>query len=160
MSLQINLRHLETKRLHFEGELEGEELELENLDEMIQTPEPLKYDLTVERLGRNILAQGRLEMRLECECVRCLERFEHEIIVDDWVCLIPLEGEDRVAVENDCVDLTPFIREDIVLAFPQHPLCDSECRGLAREPRREKVGETSQSGKGSSAWAELNKLKF
>ena len=42
------------------------------------------------------------------------------------------EGEDRVAVDNDCVDLTPYLREDILLEFPQHPLCKPECRGLKK----------------------------
>ena len=36
----------------------------------------------------------------------------------------------QVAIENDCVDLTPFVREDILLEFPQHPLCKPDCGGL------------------------------
>ena len=43
---------------------------------------------------------------------------------------LPLEGEEAVSVVNDCVDLTPYVREDILLEFPQHPLCEPECRGL------------------------------
>ena len=61
---------------------------------------------------------------------------------------------------NDLVDLTPFVREDILLEFPQHPLCDRECRGL---PKNEPGKAKASSGAGpteASAWAELNKLKF
>jgi len=60
------------------------------------------------------------------------------------------------------VDLTPFAREDILLEFPQHPLCDPECSGLPNSSVG-KAKKNSGAGKteaGSSAWAELNKLKF
>ena len=68
----------------------------------------------------------------------------------------------RSPVVNDCVDLTPYVREDILLEFPQHPLCDPECRGLPKTSIG-KSRNTSGTGKtevGSSAWAELNKLKL
>jgi uncharacterized metal-binding protein YceD (DUF177 family) len=75
---------------------------------------------------------------------------------------LPLQGEDRVAVVNDCVDLTPYLREDILLEFPRHPLCNAECRGLPRTSVG-KSRNTSGAGKtevDSSAWTELNKLKL
>jgi len=67
-----------------------------------------------------------------------------------------------VKVISDCVDLTPFAREDILLEFPQHPLCDPECSGLptcllAKRKKNSGAGKTEA---GTSAWAELNKLKF
>ena len=67
-----------------------------------------------------------------------------------------------MAVVNDCVDLTPYVREDILLEFPRHPLCDPECRGLPRTSigKARNSGGTGQSGMGSPAWAELNKLKL
>ena len=80
----------------------------------------------------------------------------------DWTCHLPLEGEEAVPVTNDCVDLTPYVREDILLAFPQHPLCDPDVAGLpkhgAGKPKQRR--RASQTEAGSSAWAELNKLKF
>jgi len=39
---------------------------------------------------------------------------------------LPLEGEEKTPVDNDCVDLTPFAREDMLLEFPQHPVCEPE----------------------------------
>jgi len=58
------------------------------------------------------------------------------------------------------VDLTPWVREDILLGFPQHPLCRPECDGL----KKASVGKARKTaGKDESkpsAWAELNKLKL
>ena len=93
---------------------------------------------------------------------RRLKKFQQIVRLDPWNANLPLSGEEKVAVENDCVDLTPLIREDILLAFPQHPLCENECSGLPKPlPRPVKHGAGArQSDSVSSPWAELNKLKF
>src|SRR5207247_2221061 len=115
-------------------------------DEMIRATRPLRYDLVIEKLQGNILAQGTLRMTLSCCCVRCLEPFEYPLELDGPVCLVELQGEDKPALVNDCVDLTPFLREDILLAFPQHPVCKPECRGLPGKPvaQAKKAGVAGQ----------------
>lgn len=159
MALTFNIRHLETQDLDLEGNLETADLELEGVDELIQTPEPLQYNLHVERIGENVLVQGSLALTLKCECARCLAEYRQTLSLDPWVCNLPLTGEESVSIENDLVDLTPFIREDILLAFPQHPLCKIECGGLPIASA-EKESDPTQSSESSSAWEELNKLKF
>ena len=79
---------------------------------------------------------------------------------DGTVHHLPLVGEDAVPVTNDCVDLTPFLREDILLTLPQHPLCKPDCRGLSQFAAGGASGQTSQTNAGASAWAALNKLKL
>lgn len=160
MPVTFNVRHLEDRDLRLRGELAPEELEIEGLDEMIHARKPLAYDLHVEKMEKSMLAHGRLEVPLECECVRCLKRFEHRLLLPDWAAHLPLEGEDQVVVSNDVVDLTPYIREDIVLAFPQHPLCRPDCKGLENPRKGSAVEAQHESELTSSAWSELNKLKF
>jgi uncharacterized protein len=162
MALLVNLRHLEKDSVRLEGQLEPSELDVEELDELIHVNRPVNYALEVLKLDKSLLAQGRLELTLDCECARCLKHFEHRIELARWARHIPLEGEESAVVANDCVDLTPYVREDILLEFPQHPLCQSECGGLPRSaPGRKKgTGGTGQTKENSSAWAELNKLKF
>ena len=162
MPLLFNIRHLEHQTVTLRGELPAAELDLGGIDELIQANSPLQHDLVVERHDRSILVQGCLGLSLRCECVRCLKGFEYRLAFDSWSCLLPLEGEDKVLVSNDCVDLTPYLREDIVLAFPQHPLCEPECRGLmASSPKVARLSsDMSVTGDRSSAWAELNKLKL
>ncbi len=162
MPLRFNIRHLEHRPLTLLGELPVAELDLGDIDELIQADSPLQHDLVVERHERSILVQGCLGLKLHCECVRCLKRFEYRLAFDSWSCLLPLEGEDKVLVTNDCVDLTPYVREDIVLAFPQHPLCEPECRGLmAASPNGARPASgVNLTGDPPSAWAELNKLKL
>jgi uncharacterized protein len=161
MSLNFNLRHLEARNLELEGELTPEELELTGIDEMITVRQPVSYELTLERLNASVLARGTLACTLECQCVRCLRTFTKRLELDDWTCDLPLEGEEKAAVHNDCIDLTPYLREDILLAFPQHPLCEPGCRGLLdRGHNLNEPASIKEQAVVSSAWAELNKLKL
>ena len=162
MPLLFNIRHLEHQTVTLRGELPVSELDLDGIDELIQAIPPLHHDVVVDRHERSILVRGRLGLDLRCECVRCLKSFEYRLAFDSWSCLLPLEGEDKVLVSNDCVDLTPYVREDIVLAFPQHPLCEPECHGLpAAAPNGARPSSVaSVTADLSSAWAELNKLKL
>jgi len=158
MPVTVNLRHLEDKNVQLEGEISPEELDFVKPDEMIETNDPLEYDLEVEKSGNNLLVHGELHLRLDCQCVRCLRAFKYELDLDPYDALVPLEGEDRAPVTNDLVDLTPYLREDILLAFPQHPLCEADCD---RVPELKTLKSSSTSVQGQkSAWDELNKLKL
>jgi uncharacterized metal-binding protein YceD (DUF177 family) len=158
MPLTFNIRHLEKKDLHLEGELPTEELELDLKDEMMRPSDFVSYDLRVERLEGAALVQGEVGLVMEYTCVRCLKKFEEELDLENWTCHLPLIGDDAVEVSNDLVNLTPHLREDILLALPQHPLCEAECGGL-KVP--DSVKEPSDSSdKAPSAWDELDKLKL
>ncbi len=145
MSLTVNLRHLEAHPLRLAGELSVEELDIDPHDEVIRLARPLIYDLEVQKLEKAVLVQGRLHLDLE-----------------QWACHVPLQGEEHVAVVNDCVDLTPQVREDILLEFPRHPVCGPECRGLPKTSIGESrnTSTTDKPGMSLPAWAELNKLKL
>jgi len=159
MPILVNLRHLEAHNVRLQGELPVEELDLDIRDEMIQAREPLYYDFEVQKLEHSLLAQGSLQLTLDCQCVRCLKPFKQAVKLEHWSSHFPLQGEESVPVVNDCVDLTPYMREDILLEFPQHPLCKTECRGLQEKPAGKKKAASKNEGT-SSAWSELNKLKF
>jgi uncharacterized protein len=161
MSLTVSLQQLSRDEVHLSGELPPEALDLGLADDLIQVLEPLHYELDVQKFDEAILAQGSLELVLQCQCVRCLKSFPHRLVFPDWACHLPLTGEDAVPVSNDSVDLTPQIREDILLGFPQHPVCEPGCKGLVDSPQQppDQSGgqETTLS---ASTWTELDKLKF
>jgi len=162
MPLLVNIRHLETHSLELKGELAAAELEIDSRDEMIRAVRPLKYDLSVEKLPGSILVQGRLRLTLDCRCVRCLEAFEYKLEMQGPICHLELQGDEKAEVVNDCVDLTPCLREDILLEFPRHPVCKPGCRGLAggRVDRTKSAGAAGKAEAVASAWNELNKLRF
>jgi len=162
MRLTFNLRHLAKKSLSLRGELTAKELEIVEDDELIHMPNPVKYDLTVQAVEGAALVQGRLEVLLVCECARCLRPFDYRVVLPDWVCHVPLAGQEGTPADNDIVDLTPFVREDTLLSFPQRPLCDVGCPGLAQAlpSRPAEPADAEQAPANLSIWAELDKLKL
>ena len=157
MPLTFNLRHLEKQAIRLQGELPVTELTLDIQDELIRAEKPLIYDLAVQHLHDDILVQGSLSLVLDCECVRCLKAFEYEVVLPDWALHLPLVGEDKVSIDNDSIDLTPFVREDMLIEFPQHPLCKTECAGLKKKSKARPLGDEKIE---PVAWSELDKLKF
>jgi len=158
MPVTVNLRHLEDKSVQLDGEVSPEELDFGKADEMIEVKEPLEYALKVERSGNNLLVHGDLHLLLDCQCVRCLRPFKYQVDLDPYDTSVPLEGEEKALVVNDLVDLTPYLREDILLAFPQHPLCEADCDRVPELQHSKSVSTSAQGQK--SAWDELNKLKL
>lgn len=159
--LRINLRHLATKDLLLEGDLSPAELELDGLDSLVHAREAVRYELEVQKMDEGLLITGQVSTELHCECARCLKPFVMELKLSQVVLELPLEGEEKVPIDGDFVDLTPYLREDIVLAFPQHPLCDPECVGLKQEHAsgaEAPAGAKSQMT--SSVWSVLNELKL
>jgi len=160
MSLKFNIRHLEQHNLSLQGELSPAELEIESLDELIHFQEPLLYDLELQKMENAVLAQGSLRVVLHCECARCLKAFDRPLSLEEWACHLPLKGEEKVEIVNDVVDLTPFVREDILLSLPQQPLCEPECKGLRSPGKNLASGGLEKKDLTTPAWAELNKLNL
>ena len=127
---------------------------------MFNISRPVQYDLEAEMVDDAMLVRGRLSAELECECVRCLKPFTRPLELPELTLHLPLTGEDAVTIDNDNVDLTPYLREDMILEFPQHPLCKPDCAGLKKIDKNQapKTGDEPESA--ASAWAELNKLKL
>jgi uncharacterized protein len=159
MAVTLNVRHLEDQDLDLAGDADPQELELVEVDELVHIVGPIHYELTAQKMDDSILVRGKLSVPMECECARCLKRFSQPLEISDWSLLLPLEGEDAVPVVDDSVDLTPYIREDTLLGFPQRPLCEPECRGL-RELSSEGAAPSEEPGRAPSVWDELDKLKL
>lgn len=160
MPLIVNLRHLEEHDVTLCGELPLAELDLDPRDEMIRVLQPLRHDLEVQLLDRSLLVRGSLRLTLTCQCVRCLKPFERELELNPWTRHLPLEGEESVPLANDCADLTPCVREDILLEFPRHPLCRPGCPGLEKMKTGAAKKTDGKDQMAPSAWAELDKLKL
>ena len=160
MALIINLRLLSQETLFLQGELSPAELDFGLRDDMFNISLPVKYDLEAEMVDDAMLVRGRLSAELECECVRCLKSFTRPLELPELTLHLPLTGEEAVTIDNDNVDLTPYLREDMILEFPQHPLCKPDCAGLKKIDKNQAPKTGGEPESAASAWAELNKLKL
>lgn len=79
--------------------------------------------------------EGRVRTEVRVTCRRCLEAVTAE--VDDAVRLLFTEDEDNddpaavtIPPRAAELDLAGVIREALILAVPEYPLCRDDCRGL------------------------------
>jgi uncharacterized protein len=104
-------------------------------------PTAAEVRLDYYRAGQELLFQGHIGGKVVGHCARCLEEYTFDIGKDFFVVLVPkkeLPGEveliggelDLSFYEGDQVDLSPLVREQIILALPTRPLCGDDCKGL------------------------------
>ncbi|HSB90699.1 MAG TPA: DUF177 domain-containing protein [Anaerolineales bacterium] len=97
----------------------------------------LRGSIRMTRAVQGLYAHGRLTAMARAECVRCLEAYGQplEIELDDlFVYPSSKATEPLLSVpETGLLDLSPLVREYLLLDFPIQPLCRPDCRGLCPE---------------------------
>jgi uncharacterized protein len=159
MSLKVNLRLLEKESIQLDGDILGSELAPDFHDELMRLSHPVEYELTVDRQSESLLVIGSLRTHVDCECSRCLKSFVLSVRLDEFSVLSPLEGEDALPVDGDFADLTPSVREDILLSLPTNPLCGPDCRGLKPKGQSRELQVRDQA-EPNKAWSALDNLKL
>lgn len=117
MNLKIDPRGLPPEGLHLEGKLPPSVFELPP-DDPAKPVSPLDVSIDVIRDGDDIVVTGSLEATFGLQCGRCTEPFEYRVELPAYDLVIPIENEQPI-------DLTNWLREDILLALPTHPRCES-----------------------------------
>jgi uncharacterized metal-binding protein YceD (DUF177 family) len=148
--MKVHLRQIPADGLHLEGEEECSIPELSAEDVVCNGP--LRYSLDLGISEGTLWAAGTLVQPVELKCVRCLEPFTFEIKVKAFSLHHELTGP-------ELIDLTPYVREDILLNLPPHPHCDRE--GGRKCPAEGTVAPTPEApDKRPPDWSALDKLKL
>ena len=150
--MKVHLNQIPEEGQHIEGVEPSAFLKLE--DTLARPVGDVRYALDVNTSGQSFFATGSLEVDLECECVRCLEKFTHTLRVPDFAMQEDL-------TRSETVDLTPAMREDILLALPSYPHCDWSGEKVCEGPRPPpaETAATPFHNK-PSAWDTLKKLNI
>ena len=151
--MKVHLNQIPLEGLHIEGEEESGFLQVEHQE--FKPLGPVRYSLDVGLSGTGLFATGTIEVDLELECVAGLEKFTYPLRLDTFAVQTELDG-------REMVDLTPYVREDILLSLPPYPHCDwngeHRCEGVQKTTGRSKGGE--QPFPAPSVWEELENLKI
>ena len=123
LRLRVDMQRLDEAGEWFEGELHPSALDIEE-DDLLGVAGPLRYRVKVEVAGGEVLARGWVAQRFRCTCGRCAGAFELDVLEADFVASCPR------AEALECFDLTPELREGILLALPSYPICKEECLGV------------------------------
>lgn len=135
----------------------------------VRLARPLEVELDVSMAGTDVLVRGRIRGETAGECRRCLKAVR--IPLDDAVTLLyradtsPAEAEPEevyaLPERGGDLDLWPALREVVLVAMPEYPVCRDECPGLCGRCGREL--ETGPCGCGDpdpdERWAALRELK-
>ena len=146
--MKVHLNQIPPEGLHLVGE---EDCPLGDIaTSEIRCVGPMRYTLDLGVSDGALWANGTIAQRVELSCVACLEKFEYEIKVPAFALHTELHGPENV-------DITPFMREDILLNLPPYPHCD---RDGGRVCKAAKFEITSDDGTVKADWSVLDKLKL
>lgn len=151
--MKINVKRIPVDGERLAGSEPGTIMELADADVGFEAP--VEYDLLAQIQGHALLVTGRLRTKATMRCSRCLRTFAQPVAVAQFVAHQELAGE-------DFVDLTPQIREDILLELPQRALCRPDCKGLCPVCGRD-LNENAcgcKVSRESLQWHALDRLKL
>jgi uncharacterized protein len=104
-------------------------------------PPALEVNFIYYRSGRELYFQGWLGGTIEGRCSRCLgsylfpleKKFDFVLTPDPLSAKRKELDRDEMGLSyyaTDEINLSPYIREQVLLALPIRPLCETNCRGL------------------------------
>ncbi len=106
---------------------------------------PFSVHLAHYRSGMELFFSGSLEAEVTATCARCAEDFSVASKRDFRFVLAPksigelnrndLNAEDLEfsLYDGEEVEVSPLLREQLLLALPTRPLCQEDCRGLCAQ---------------------------
>jgi DUF177 domain-containing protein len=101
----------------------------------------VELDLLMESVVEGVLLTGTAKAPTTATCSRCLDPIGDEVEVEltelfaypDSTTEATTDSDEVSRLVDDRIDLEPIVRDAIVLALPQAPLCEEGCRGLCPE---------------------------
>ena len=125
----------------------------------------VELDARVESVVEGVLVSGSATAEVTGECSRCLDPLTDTLTVHfTELYAYPHSAtdastdEDEVSrVVDDLVDTEPIVRDAVLLALPQVPLCAQDCAGLCPEcgAKRAEVGADHRHETMDPRWAAL-----
>jgi len=119
----IQVKKVSRRGSHYVGTEPPEVMGLER-DRFVRAAGELRYSLFAVVVSGRLLVSGTLQVRIRAQCSRCAEYFSLVVREPAFLRAYP------VSASTEEVDVTPDLREALVLRIPIYPLCREDCRGL------------------------------
>ncbi len=135
----IDIDRLPEEGLHLSRDFEF--LSLDLVEENAVFLEPAHAEVTVRRVGEEVLVRGEITARLSFVCSRCLTPFEFLVASRFDLVYLPEELDgfsddlsddkmDQMFYTGRQIDLRAVVLEQLNLTFPAKPLCTPACEGI------------------------------
>lgn len=122
------------------ADVEGAQIDL---DDEGSVSSPVHFNGEILRDGSRVHLRGTVTGDVDLQCTRCAEPLRHHLDVSFDDVFVPasdaadageheLEGAelDEQIIEQDEIDLTDVIREQVLLNLPEQVFCKEDCKGL------------------------------
>jgi DUF177 domain-containing protein len=169
--MRIELAGLESGRGAFAHAYAPGEIVLE--DERLRLIDPPTVSGQLRQEGRRVHVSGQLAARVQVECDRCLKpveipvdsRFKLEYVTaEDYEAQqaveLTQEDLDLSVFDGEVIDIDELVTEEILLAVPDHVLCNDDCKGICPVcgADRNSVDCGCRTAEVDPRWAGLKKL--
>ncbi len=122
MMIKVHLNQIKSDGVRLVGAVRPSDMQLED-DELVKFPKDIEYDVFVNIISGGVTAEAELRTEIACVCGRCLVEFNRRVEVKGVIHFYENTSSEEI-------DLTPDLREDILITFPQNFICGDECKGL------------------------------
>ena len=140
--MQIEVASLAESGKEFAHEYKSGELSLEDDRVHLIDPQPSIHG-RVRRDGRRVKVAGKVTGHLQLECDRCLKSVNSATTAKfsrEYATTADYEAQQAIELSADDLDLSVFdgavididalVREELLLAAPDHVLCQKTCKGI------------------------------
>ena len=119
---------IDARNIPAEGLLREENIPPEALDpdtELIALDAPVAVKAKIFRIGDTLDVSADIRAVMRLLCSRCLCSFSTPLEKSFRFDHLLQQGEEEA-------DLTPYIRDELMVDYPMKPLCKDSCKGLCR----------------------------
>lgn len=113
------------KKVLGEDPVECFEWEVSSYD-VLSPAGPIVSELKVQLFDRELLVMGKCSADFVGNCCRCGKDISCKIVAE-------VNFSEEISLDSGEFDLTNELRECILLALPNHPLCSVDCKGLCSQ---------------------------
>lgn len=163
--LRVDLRELARGPVETRGELKQDDPALEGTDIALREPIVVSGRLQAISEGR-FYWQGKATTVMQGECRRCLTPVSTPLSLEIGALFSQdadaLDDPDSYAVAPDAteIDVTPAIREELLLAAPRFVECREDCKGLCPQCGKDlNAGPCGCAPVTEAVWQPLKALK-
>ena len=152
----ITVALLEKGDIELNGVMTPEEMNIGD-STLIKFTGNINYQLSAKLINGAILLEGEVSSSISSNCGRCTIAVEQELI-NRAVCHF---YED---IDQQTIDVTDDIREDLLIMLPVNPLCSEKCLGLCNKCGADLNNEDCdcviEENIAVDIWGDLDKLDF
>lgn len=136
--MKINVSEIDENGFELNVVKSPEWVDIMNHDSLITLDSDLEIDIKIHKIVNELNLSGKLNFKFKTVCSLCLAEVSKLKEIPLRLVLSPIQededenesDDDYEAYSGDNIDLTNYLKEQVVLSLPYKVLCSEGCMGL------------------------------